>query len=219
MRGFRRLDKARGIEWRLFFHPDLEAGAPLAGAALVENNDDASKRHRTQLAYKIDTMLVAPLGALPPAVAADPANLAARTLRRGKLFHLPSGQKLASLLGIPVLPEDRLSVRNKDKFNDRVALHKINPDFVNNAPLWFYILAELEQGVINAFENNRNVDLKANGTRLTGVGAAIVVETFVGLMLSDPDSVLGPAGRDFVSINGNLVFSMRELLADIGGFP
>ena len=93
-----------------------------------------------------------------------------------------------------------------------------NPDFVNNTRYRCMYWPSLEQGVINAFENNRNVDLKANGTRLTGVGAAIVVETFVGLMLSDPDSVLGPAGN-FVSINGNLVFSMRELLADIGGFP
>ena len=92
LRGFRRLDKARGIEWRLFFHPDLEAGAPLAGAALVENNDDASKRHRTQLAYKIDTMLVAPLGALPPAVAADPANLAARTLHAVSCFTCPAAK-------------------------------------------------------------------------------------------------------------------------------
>jgi hypothetical protein len=219
LRGFQRLDKARGIEWRLFFHPELEAGTPLAGAAVAASNDDANKRHRTQFAYKIDTMLVAPVGTLPPAVAADPANLAARNLRRGKLFHLASGQKMASRLGIPVLPEDRLSVRNKDQFNDRIALHKINSEFTNNAPLWFYILAEAEQGVIDAFGKNPNVDPKTIGTRLTGVGAAIVVETFVGLMLSDPDSVLGPAGRNFVSINGNPVFSMRELLTDIGGLP
>lgn len=218
LRGFQRLDRARGIDWHGFFARDLPAGQPLSGAALAANNGDANKRRRVQFAYKIDTMLVDPIGHLPNAVASNPSNLAARNLRRGKLFHLPSGQAMANALGIPVLPDAKLSVRDKDDFSKRVTLPQINAEFAGNAPLWFYILAEAEQHVVDAFAANPSADAKTLGTRLTGVGAAIVIETFVGLLLADPDSVLNANNGRFTSINGAPGFSMQELLTDIGAF-
>jgi len=46
--------------------------------------------------------------------------------------------------------------------------------FETRTPLWFYILAEAEQAVVEAFKANPEVDPQTLGTRLTGVGAAIV---------------------------------------------
>ena len=57
-----------------------------------------------------------------------------------------------------------------------------------------------------------NADPIKLGTRLGAVGGAIVAETFVGLMLKDPDSVLNLQGG-FISVNGRTTFSMVELLA------
>lgn len=218
LRGFQRLARDRGIDWHLFFHKGLVAGEALSGAALAANNADGNARSRTQFAYKIDTMLVDPIGHLPPAVASNPSNLAARNMLRGKLFHLPSGQTVARALNIPIVDDNKLSVRVGDAFDNRLALSKINPEFAGNAPLWFYTLAEAEQQVIEAYAADPKVDPKTLGTRLTGVGAAIVVETFVGLMLADPDSVLNVNNGVFTSINGAPSFSMRELLTDIGAF-
>jgi hypothetical protein len=218
LRGFQRLAGDRGIDWHLFFSKDLPAGQPLAGAAFDENNAEANKARRTQFAYKIDTMLVDPIGHLPTAVASNPSNLAARNMLRGSLFRLPSGQAMADALKIPRVSDDKLSVRVADKFKDRRPIVEIASEFKENTPLWFYILAEAEQQVVEAFKANPAADPKTLGTRLTGVGAAIVVETFVGLMMSDPDSFLNIQDGEFKSINGGASFTMTELLSDIGAF-
>jgi hypothetical protein len=216
LRGFQPLAADRGIDWRLFFDAELPAGTPLSSAAADANN--AKGNGRTQFAYKIDTMLVDPIGHLPPAVASNPSNLAERNLRRGRDFKLPSGQTVAKALHLTPLDEAKLSVRVGDDFTERKVLSEIASEFGGNAPLWFYILAEAEQAVVEAFKANPEVDPQTLGTRLTGVGAAIVVETFVGLMLADENSVLCAHNGRFTSINGAQSFSMREMLTDIGAF-
>ena len=216
LRGFQRLAKGKGIDWNLFFSKGLASGDPLDNSATAPNNlKGAQGLGRTQLAYKIDTMVVTPISTLPPAVAANPSNLALRNLKRGRDFGLPSGQDAALRVGAPVLSEAQLSVRINNAFDKRQPIEQISARFKGDAPLWFYILAEAETAVFEAFAANPNADALSLGSRLGPLGSAIVLETFVGLMMKDPESVLNPRAV-WRSINGKPTFSMEELLAEIG---
>jgi hypothetical protein len=166
--GFREFPLNWAIDWGLFF--DMGNSAPRLGPT------------RVQPSYKIDTSLVNPLGSLPPSVAANPASLPQRNLVRGWRMQLPSGQMVAQAMGIKPIDDDRLRVgkatEEDAKTNPR--LIDISPMFQNNAPLWYYVLAEAQQ------------QLKANDTpiHLGPVGGRIVGETIVGLMLADSHSYL-----------------------------
>jgi len=219
LRGFQRLSPNKAINWSLFFFKGLAAGSQLANDNGSSNNQKGLRR--TQLSYKIDTMLVHPLGILPKAVsgdpsAANPSSLPERNLRRGREFGLPSGQDAAARVGAPILPDERLSVRGDGSFSlgQRKTLTSIDPGFAGNAPLWFYILAEAEQGVIDGLASGPSKEPLDLGTRLGPLGSAIVLETFVGLMLKDSESVLNPRAA-WRSINGKPTFSMEELFAEI----
>lgn len=213
LRGFQRLAKGKCVDWSLFFAKGLAAGARLDNKDGAPNNAKGIKR--TQLAYKIDTMVVTPLGTLPHAVAFNPSSLALRNLMRGRDFGLPSGQAAAINVGAPVLSEDALSVRVANDFANRLPIKSISAHFANNAPLWFYILAEAEQEVFNGLKATPPKDPIELGSRLGPLGGAIVLETFVGLMMKDPESVLNPRAT-WRSINGKTTFSMEELFAEIG---
>ena len=211
LRGFQRLAKDRGIDWELFFSADLKAGEPVDNGDGSVNN--AKGTRRTQYAYKIDTMLVKPLGNLPEAVATMIRSLAERNLKRGLGFGLPSGQAVARAIGANVLEDRHIEVRAKDSFEGRKSIASIKPAFAGNAPLWFYVLAEAERHVVVNTAPEGTLDPITLGTRLGPVGGAIVAETFVGLMLKDSDSVLNlPDGVPFTSVNGKSTFSMVELL-------
>jgi Animal haem peroxidase len=210
--GFRDLAKTRHIDWTLFFSAGLPAGQPMDNTEASPNN--AKGVHRTQLAYKLDTMLVDPLGMLPKPIADDVRSLAERNLLRGRDFGLPSGQDAAAQVGATVLTDDQLSVRSDgEDFAKRTLIKDVDPSFAGHAPLWFYVLAEADQEIIKGV--NAGKDPATVGSRLGELGSAIVLETFVGLMLKDDDSVLN-ARTPWRSINGNPTFSMAELFAEIG---
>src|SRR5438034_9912049 len=76
---------------------------------------------------------------------------------------LPSGQRIASEMGIPPLSN-----------TDLAELQPIRPSFVESTPLFYYILKEAE--------------LREDGLRLGPVGARMVAEVFIGLLQLDPDS-------------------------------
>ena len=211
--GFKRLAKGMWIDWSLFFAKGLAPGARLDNGPAAPNNAKGVKR--TQLAYKIDTMVVTPVGTLPHGVAFNPSSLALRNLMRGRDFGLPSGQAAAIQVGAPVLSEEQLSVRVDNEFGDRKPTKDISSRFAGNAPLWFYILAEAEQEVFKGVKATPPKDPIELGSRLGPLGAAIVLETFVGLMMKDPESVLNPRAV-WRSINGKPTFSMEELFAEIG---
>jgi hypothetical protein len=174
--GFREFPHDWAIDWDLFFDP---GNAPKLG------------HNRIQKSYKIDTSLVNPLGDLSVdhfAISGGPPSLAERNLLRGKEFSLPSGQSVAKYLGEDVIPDELLRVgkANEDgmtKKNGKIAnplLTSVSDEFIGNAPLWYYVLAEAQQ------------QFKKNDTpiRLGPVGGRIVAETFIGLMLGDPQSFL-----------------------------
>ena len=239
LRGFERLDPARGIDWTLFFHQTLPAGQALDAEGRAANNarngppgpgQSSTFPHlRTQFAYKIDTMLVDPIAHLPEAVAPgllpddpDPnvlRSLAVRNLLRGRDFGLPSGEAVADALGVPRLGPTELTVRATSFASaDRIEIARTIPAFAGNTPLWFYVLAEAEQGLIRTMASAPDTDPQSLGTRLGPVGGAIVAETFVGLMMLDADSVLNMPSQ-WRSINGKPTFTMVELLRFIGAIP
>lgn len=111
---------------------------------------------------KIDTKLSTPLFHLPAPVT-NPSSLAQRNLLRHLTFSLPSGQRVAKAMSLPVLSQGDLSDLKEHGLDDRT-------------PLWFYVLREAE--------------LVENGERLGPVGARIVAEVFVGLLEGDRESHL-----------------------------
>lgn len=174
--GFNPLPANSAIDWRLFF--DF-------------GSSDKTGPKRVQPAYKIDTSLVGPLGNLPPSIASNPSSLAERNLVRGLMLELPSGQEVAKALGATVIPDKDLRIGKateegskgpkKNKSIADLNLATIN----NNAPLWFYVLAE----ALHDF--NLQTPIKDNHpVRLGGVGGRIVGEVFAWLLLKDNSSFL-----------------------------
>jgi len=167
--GFDEFPADWAIDWRLFFD--------------FGNNPPKFDPSRIQPAYKIDSSLVNPLVDLPAAVAGPPHSLALRNLLRGVSMGLPSGQAVARAMCLPVIPDDKLKVgkaTEADTPKKNPLLTKLSPRFADNAPLWYYILAEAQQ------------QFKKNSTpiRLGPVGGRIVGEVFAGLLLGDKHSFL-----------------------------
>ena len=189
--GFRAFPDNWAIDWRLYFPIEVR---PLLGPT------------RVQPSYKIDSSLVNPLQNLPDPVAQTMKSLAARNLLRGASMSLPSGQVAARKMNIPVLPEEKLKVgKANEDIPTNPEIRAISPEFEGNAPLWYYILAEAQQD--------------PNNTRLRGVGARIIGEVFIRLLIEDPSSYLclQPSWTPFHSFTrpGSLSdaeFGMAELL-------
>lgn len=188
--GFRPIPQALGVDWDLFFAASNPA--PKLGP------------RRVQPSYKIDTALPNAFGSLPVGTVAQPPSLAARNLLRGLRAGLPSGQAVAERMGIAPIRDDALVVgraTEADMPRNKPVVH-YSPEFRNNAPLWFYILAEAQQGF-------RKDDTPI---RLGPVGGRIVAEVIVGLMWSNPASFLRVKPRfqpDFGTTGG---FTMSELI-------
>jgi hypothetical protein len=114
---------------------------------------------------RIDSVLSTPLFQLPLQTLPDgnpPVSLATRNLLRHLTWGVPAGQRIAQVMGNPMLHLQELA-------HYGVALE-------NQSPLWFYMLAEAEQ--------------LANGFTLGPTGGRIVGEVFIGLLELDPSSYL-----------------------------
>jgi hypothetical protein len=218
LRGFKAPQEDWAIDWRRFI--DLE---PMSYGGPIDNPDikNVGNRNRLQLAYKIDTSLVSPLGVLPASVAVDPSILAARNLERGWRLRLPSGQDVARAMGIAPLTDDQIVI---GKFigdaagpGDIVVPAKsfgsfAGGAFADNCPLWTYCLAETLETTLKVKTLDGD---KLIATRQLGpVGGRIVTETFVGLLLADSSSYvsLNPDWAPTTYIQ-NGVFGLRELVA------
>jgi len=184
--GFGELFPRWEIDWNLFFsRHDLPTRPAPDGEDKGALEVHGSK---TQPGYRIDTKLVDPLAMLPPNVAKsgnmadDIPVLAYRNLIRGHEFALPSGQSVATALGITPLSHEQLwsDVGDDDTFKNQ----EKNP-FAFRAPLWFYILKEAELQKKQGFEKD-----KKGGHHLGEVGGRIVAEVLVGICESDHTSYL-----------------------------
>lgn len=219
LNGFGEFPDQWAIDWSLFF--DIDGSGALGGKA------------RAQPAYKIDTSLVNPLGFLPefsivkpfhppltidqlqPAPVDgvnDPANLAARNLLRGAALQLPSGQAVARAMGLRVVADANLRVGKAtlDDWEQSVPLTSIDASFADNAPLWFYVLAEAQ------YEWSRRAAAPgslgdAEPVRLGAVGARLVAETLIGLIYADPFSFL-TQDPNWIPLVGGLDLDMGQLV-------
>lgn len=141
---------------------------------------DGSSPAPVRVARKIDTNLATTLGDMPnegndpndPPFVELLKQLARRNLRRGYQLALPTGQAVARALGVEPLSRDELGRNSNDK--TKQALEQ--GGFLDRTPLWFYVLKEAE--------------VRENGERLGEVGSRLVAETFVGVLLNDPESYL-----------------------------
>jgi len=193
LNGFRAFPSIWAIEWKLFF--DFGDHLPNVGV------------RRLQRAYKIDTSLVNPLGMLPTSFGFTQAqrSLADRNLLRGLRLGLPSGQDVARAMSQPVISDDHLTIGKATESDQPdnptlVSIKDFGAEFVGNAPLWFYVLAEAQQ----AFRKD------SMPIRLGPVGGRIVAETFIGLLLADRHSFLSQA-PDWTP-NKSGTFTMADLI-------
>jgi hypothetical protein len=169
-----------------------------------------------QPAYKIDTSLVNPMGFLPefskPALSPkddpsvtdmqsvpvdpvmNPSNLAQRNLLRGLSMGLPTGQDVARAMGVAPIADGDLRV-GKAVLGDvskNKPLAELHPSFADNAPLWFYVLAEAQHDFVQRAKGSGSKG-DEEPVRLGTVGGRIVAETLIGLLWADGSSYLRQA--------------------------
>jgi hypothetical protein len=179
--GFRAMNTQWGIDWGRFIDIDIRQ----------YDGTDAQNKKRLQLAYRLDTSLVNPLMALPPAVASNPSSLPQRNLERGWRLGLPSGQSVARAMGVTPMADADIQIgKGTDTTDpDLKTMAGLPAVFKHNCPLWTYILAEAmkfkEPVKIPVIENK-----SIKTPRLGPVGGRIVAEVFLGLMFGDAHSSL-----------------------------
>ncbi len=201
LNGFREFPADWDIDWSLFF------GTP-------DRRASHQGKSRVQPSYKIDSSLVNPLGFLPEfcerpthedrltaanfrakAKDSERPNLALRNLMRGAAIGLPSGQAVARAMGLPAWDGSRLLI-GKAAFEEGQLKARRLDDVAHHlsacTPLWAYILAEATTQWHDEITARGLTGEAANlvGTRLGPVGARIVAETLVGLILADSHSFL-----------------------------
>ncbi len=167
LRGFRPVPPPLAVDWSAFF------GIGAQASKFIDT--------------KISTVLLQlPTGVVSAETPVHLRSLAVRNLQRGLALQLPSGQRVAELLGItPLAAED---------------LWANVPNGTGEAPLWFYILREAE--------------VHAGGQRLAGVGAEIVGRVFQALLASDTKSFLSlsPAWTPTLPRASDRTFTMTDLV-------
>jgi hypothetical protein len=164
-----------------------------------------------RFARKIDTRLAPPLHDMinqgndttDPQIKAILKRLARRNLLRGYLLSIPTGQSVAQAMEIEPLSKSELQQGNSGPMN----LILEENGFLNQTPLWYYILKEAE--------------VRANGNSLGELGSRVVVETIVGLLRHDRESYLNHPGGWDPSMgvrlpNGDPIVTMRDFIQAAG---
>jgi Animal haem peroxidase len=173
----------------------------------------AENRSRLQMAYRIDTSIVFPLGRLPVNVADKLIrSLAERNLVRGWRLRLPNGQAVAKAMGIvPVNEiligkfEDEVDAFNLNDLKDKDDKNRPVKAFVDNCPLWTYCLAETKDSTVPGLFGIKT-------KQLGPVGGRIVAETFAGLLTGDSQSFVGQDPRWTPTIGDGKTFGLREFV-------
>lgn len=149
LRGFKRAPR-RFIGWETFF-----------------NFGGVNAQH-VRPNKRLDTNISTPLFNLPlPTIPSGepPTSLPVRNLLRHLTWGIPSGQRIAAAMGIPVLGADIFP-----------ELRQFGVGLDSSTPLWYYILREAK--------------FLGDGISLSGVGARLAGEVFIGLLELDPTSYL-----------------------------
>lgn len=174
---------------------DLRGARPLPAGNIIQWSNffevpgTANPQPPVNVSRKIDTLLSSGLFTLPSNAIPSGGTvvLAQRNLIRGKSLGLPSGQAIATAMGLKPLTNEQIGL--------------VDPRFKGEAPLWFYILGEAQ--------------VQQNGERLGAVGSAIVADVMVGLLKKDKTGLLNGKNKDFVPLTGPS-FRMGDFLKIAG---
>jgi len=217
LRGFMAPADDWAIDWGRFIDIDeRHNGVMLDDNGKINGKDPtpqqvAEMKNRLQLAYRIDTSLVFPLGDLPPDVAdLIVPSLAERNLLRAWRLRLPSGQAVARAVGVK--PIDKILIGKFQDKVDAVDIGSLKDDkgnpitvFRDNCPLWTYCLAETDHHTVPGL-------FGVNSKLLGEVGGRIVAETFAGLLVADSQSFLSQDPRWEPTIGDGKNFGLKELV-------
>lgn len=177
-RGFSRISNLNQVvEWKMFF--------------------DVDGSH--SFAEKLDTKMAKDLLALP-FITSGENSLATRNLLRGQSFLLPSGETVASCMGI----DPAIMTRIADGIDDNI--NGTGIDFPNGTPLWYYILAEAE--IIGKDGDP--------GEGLGPIGGRIVGETILGLIELDHESFMNQNRNWVPNLGPASDFTMKDLIDFVG---
>src|SRR5215472_16400593 len=211
LRGFMAPEDDWALDWARFI--DIE---PRPNGVMLDDNGKtpdgkapspqqlSENRQRLQLAYRIDTSIVFPLGKLPPDVAdLKIPSLAERNLLRGWRLRLPTGQAVAKAMGEKVL--NPISIGKFQDDPEIKNIEKVSDVFKDNCPLWTYCLAETTNHTV---AGHAGVKSKLLGP----VGGRIVAETFAGLIRYDNQSFLNQEPRWTPTIGDGRNFGLKEFV-------
>lgn len=210
LRGFMAPADDWALDWARFI--DIEPrlyGVALDDDGKINGKDPTPEQlqengRRLQLAYRIDTSIVFPLGDLPPDVAdLIVPSLAERNLLRGWRLRLPSGQDVARAMGEEIL--DKILI---GKFQDTPAtkpIEEISPVFKDSCPLWAYCLAETADHTVPGYHG-------VHSKLLGPVGGRIVAETFAGILAYDSQSFLSQDPRWKPTLGKDNQFGLRDFV-------
>jgi hypothetical protein len=174
--------------------------------------------NQAHFARRIDTNLVAPIHNMvnegTEAGIQDDAgkpvrqllrSLSQRNLLRGYGLSVPTGQAAAAAMSVPIMTAAELRAGNSDAVNAALTAG----GFLENTPLWYYVLKEAE--------------VRANGNSLGELGSRIVVETQIGIMRNDPNSYLNDSDGvwdpskgvklENGTVGGDPIVTIRDLFA------
>jgi hypothetical protein len=183
--GMRPIPSDWAIDWQYFIDIDHHGHHSQPG------NDPLPRT--PQFSYKIDTSLVNPLAKLPTRIATNPRSLPERNLLRGVTFSLPTGEAVATVLGIDPLPPEKILIGKAT--GEPRDLHGSIVDiaggiFAGKTPLWTYVLAEAwatSWDTDSRPPNTKDVDVPV---KLGPVGGHLVAETIAALLVSDRGSYM-----------------------------
>lgn len=155
------------IEWRFFFEVDAMGSARHSGAF-----DTRISRGLFDVPIKVQKLF-----SVPVPIPHEELRLPIRTLLRGARVALPSGQRVAGRLGYEVLSGDRMKQGSRPE--EARVLEKYH--FLDDTPLWFYILKEAE--------------ILGKGCRLGPTGSKLIADVLLESLRSTPDSYLSAGGN------------------------
>ena len=212
LHGFRPLPGSWGIDWGYFL--ELPGNSP----------SDQAGTGTLQPSYRIDTLLVEGLARLPDHAdqSLRRQSLPFLNLLRGSMLRLPSAEQVASEMALPiggigkfplVDPDaiwsagSRMASPDEPELSDlRAARRDLRALFTDGAgqghtPLWYYILREAEwYATWSSAEDPQGSGAHGGeadifgGHHLGPMGSTIVLETFLGLLVADPFSILHKPG-------------------------
>jgi hypothetical protein len=170
------------VEWQHFFYMPGSASASLnrtrkidtgVAKALHELRIEDVNKFSVALASESQT-LTSPKNRLP-----------VRTLWRGARMGLPSGQQVATALGIknPLTEEDI-----KKSPYPEIEEMLLKYSFQQDTPLWYYVLKEAE--------------IRGSGDKLGPVGSRIVADVIVATLTADPNSYVSMDPKWKATIKG-----------------